>query len=149
MSPTSLHNPDQRLAQLTSISAFSITFPTIHKEICITPLPPSSTFFWIPTLVFESIICLLVIWTAWGKDIAWRIKDRLKKEEPALAPNIPDLVKILAQDRCASDLAHAPLRLSIYVVPFSAIYFLGYVLRQSLTRALSIHVQAGSSPLLL
>ncbi|TBU44161.1 hypothetical protein BD309DRAFT_57633 [Dichomitus squalens] len=91
------------MASLLGLTLIWLSEPAIVEiglqKFCYTLIPPIATFFWVPALIFEPIICLLVLWIAWGRDLARRLKG--KTRTGGLAPDadsIPDLVKILAQD---------------------------------------------------
>ena len=99
---------------------------------CFTSIPPIAVFFWVPALIFEPVICLLVLWIAWGKDLALRVEERLSEGNTAPATDVPDLVKILAKDRCASRLARTLQGLTSCYMWLSAVYFLAYVSMWSL-----------------
>ncbi|KAI0317213.1 hypothetical protein OF83DRAFT_1283573 [Amylostereum chailletii] len=59
-----------------------------------------SALFWLPALVFEPVLCLLVVWKAWGEDLL----DRLRRGRPrtaledAVTADTSKLVKVFARD---------------------------------------------------
>ncbi|KAI0264141.1 hypothetical protein BC834DRAFT_883779 [Gloeopeniophorella convolvens] len=58
-----------------------------------------SALFWLPALVFEPILCLLVVWKAWGDDIIrWLAPRASSRSKDALAPGAPPIVKAMARD---------------------------------------------------
>ncbi|KAI0264143.1 hypothetical protein BC834DRAFT_970878 [Gloeopeniophorella convolvens] len=59
-----------------------------------------SALFWSPALVFEPILCVLLVWKAWGDDIIRRLAPRASpRSKDALAPKAPPIVRAMARDR--------------------------------------------------
>ncbi|KAI0265945.1 hypothetical protein BC834DRAFT_877078 [Gloeopeniophorella convolvens] len=59
-----------------------------------------SALFWLPALVFEPILCLLVVWKAWGDDIIRWLAPRAnsRSKDDALVLEAPPMVKAMARD---------------------------------------------------
>ena len=61
-----------------------------------------SAFFWLPALVYEPILCLMVLWKAWGQE--WSIRFGIKRRgiglsATSMSSNQGRLVRVLARDR--------------------------------------------------
>jgi len=59
-----------------------------------------SVFFWLPALVFEPVLCLLVVWKAWGDDLRALLR-RLRSNtvpDDALSAGTVPLIKVFARD---------------------------------------------------
>lgn len=59
-----------------------------------------SALFWIPILIFEPILCLLILWKAWGEEIMYRFGLGLREfDGRPKATSTPRMVKLIARDR--------------------------------------------------
>lgn len=58
-----------------------------------------SALFWIPILIFEPILCLLILWKAWGEEIMYRFGLGLREfDGRPKATSTPRMVKLIARD---------------------------------------------------
>ncbi|TBU54237.1 hypothetical protein BD310DRAFT_97233 [Dichomitus squalens] len=85
---------------LTLLSISHLSDAIIQDSNCYPAIPPIAVFFWVPALVFEPVLCALVLWAAWGEECAHRFRCAIGQSSspPGNCTDTPDLVKILAQD---------------------------------------------------
>ncbi|EJF61985.1 hypothetical protein DICSQDRAFT_59027, partial [Dichomitus squalens LYAD-421 SS1] len=57
---------------LTLLSISHLSDVIIQDSNCYPAIPPIAVFFWVPALVFEPVLCALVLWAAWGEECAHR-----------------------------------------------------------------------------
>ncbi|KAI0041932.1 hypothetical protein FA95DRAFT_1564881 [Auriscalpium vulgare] len=55
-----------------------------------------SAMFWVPALVVEPVLCALVIWKAWGSELAERMGLRRRKSKDG--PDTPPMMRSMARD---------------------------------------------------
>ncbi|TBU44162.1 hypothetical protein BD309DRAFT_959003 [Dichomitus squalens] len=89
---------------LTLLSISHLSDAIIQDSNCYPAIPPIAVFFWVPALVFEPVLCALVLWAAWGEECAHRFRCAIGQSSspPGNCTDTPDLVKILAQDSLLS-----------------------------------------------
>ena len=58
-----------------------------------------SAIFWIPPLIFELILCLLVVWKAWDEEILYRFGLGPHTSDGQPLFTTPCMVKLIARDR--------------------------------------------------
>lgn len=58
-----------------------------------------SVVFWIPPLIFELVLCLLVVWKAWDEEILHRFGLGPHTSDGRPVFTTPYMVKLIARDR--------------------------------------------------
>ncbi len=90
-----------------------------------------SALFWLPALVFEPVLCLLVLWKSWGEDALekWRLDTKSKPESQEQSSHLTTspLVKRLAKERCVVPTRNSANSCYAHQMSSSLVYFVVYV----------------------